>query len=515
MVWPGVDGAGASGVIPCRRAIPDAVNGWGGEGEGTVSATRQDWPELARLLGERFPRPALHPGALGWLDEQGEARPLGVACSGGADSLCLLLLVWTHFSRLRGSLTVLHFDHCLRGAESAGDAAFVRDVAEGLGLDLRFGKWQRGPEERPTEEAARTARMAFFRKEMGTGKFALLLGQQRHDIVETQLMRLSRGSGTGGLAAPRPVQPFADGRVHLRPLLTLGSAEIRAALRQLEIPFRIDVTNEGDDFYRNRLRNQVLPAWQKHAPSDVAAGAAAARELLEEDDEALHRWLRSRLPAPVKGEGLDLRPVRDFPRALLRRALQEWLAVEQVSLSRAGFSQLLESAGAGRDFRMSGGPDRFVELSGRRLTAPVVAAPPAPALEQPWPLPVGATVLFPGGASLSARVCVLDSGLRRRILMGQVEPRSEAFLAWDGEALWVRHWLPGDRYRPLGAPGSRKLQDMFTDLPVPREERILLPVVTTKEGIVWTPSLPPAEIARINTVTNQVVQLTYTRGRPV
>jgi tRNA(Ile)-lysidine synthase len=480
----------------------------------------RNWREKAEELAGRIPAARLHPAVRRWLAECQRPPRLAVACSGGADSLCLLLLLWAHWPKCRAQLRVLHFDHRLRGEASRADAEFVNGVAAELGLRCETGEWERRPEERSTEAGARAARMAFFaasRQEQGWE--AICLGHQRDDIIETQMMRLSRGSGTAGLAAPRPVQAFGDGRIHLRPLLTLAGAEIRRQLAESGIPFRVDASNDGLDFYRNRLRLEVLPLWQQHAPFDVAAGAAAARELLQEDDEALVKWLRELLPLPVPGTPYDLSPLAGRPRALLRRALQEWLAVEGMAeaVGKTAFAELLHALETDAPCKTSAGEGRFVVVAtGGRLAwrGPVAFRR---LLEEAWTLPGEGTLLLPGGAALTARLLTLDEELRGRILAGKVDPRVCAYVAWEGGEirLEVRGWLPGDRYRPMGGPGTRKLQDIFVDRKVCEEERYLLPVVLRCAEIIWTPLLPPAENMKINAGTKQVVQLTYDWGKPV
>ena len=96
----------------------------------------------------------------------------------------------------------------------------------------------------------------------------LWLGHQQDDIAETLLMRLARGSGTGGLAAPRPAQELSDGRLHLRPMLSLKKAEITTALKQAGAVWREDASNASGDHFRNRIRARVLPAWtlSLHSP---------------------------------------------------------------------------------------------------------------------------------------------------------------------------------------------------------------------------------------------------------
>ncbi len=291
-----------------------------------------------------------------------------MAFSGGADSLALLFVLWAHGPEAREKLVALHFNHRLRGRASVADENFCRRVCATLGLRLRVGQW-RGARKGASEAESRTARHDFFRREMKRlDSRALWLAHQQDDIAETMLMRLARGSGTAGLAAPRPVQAVNDGRLHLRPMLSLKKAEIVAALKKAGAEWREDASNEGQDFFRNRIRRSVLPAWQKAAQRDALAGAALARELLEEDDQALESWL-DRL-APLQRGVLDLRALSGVSRALVRRALHRWmLAVRpETDLSRQGFELLLAAVVRGTATRFSLGRSGFAVIRQGKLS---------------------------------------------------------------------------------------------------------------------------------------------------
>jgi tRNA(Ile)-lysidine synthase len=286
-----------------------------------------------------------------------------VAFSGGADSLALLLLLWAHWPERRTRLRALHFDHRLRGAESRADAVFCRRVCAALKVRLVAGAWRERPK-KPSEADAREARMAFFQKHARV----LFLGHQQDDVAETLLMRLARGSGAGGLAAPRPVQAMPGGRVRLRPLLSLKKAELVAALRAGKIAWREDATNAGGDFFRNRIRRSVMPAWSRASERDAVAGAARARELLEEDDVALERWLDALHPLTAQG-ALSLAKLAGKPRAVVRRALHRWLRAQPRAgaLSRQAFDALLGAMERGRPTRHSLGREGFAVITEREL----------------------------------------------------------------------------------------------------------------------------------------------------
>jgi tRNA(Ile)-lysidine synthase len=320
----------------------------------------------AARVGELLPPARLHPAVRRWVEASRRRGPWCVAFSGGADSLALLLLVQAHWPE--HEIVALHFNHRLRGRESEGDEKFCRSVCAGLGVRLRVGGW-RGDHRDASEAEAREARHGYFAQEMKRlGSRVLWLAHQQDDIAETMLMRLARGSGTGGLAAPRPVHLTADGRVHLRPLLTLKKVELLAALRQAAATWREDSSNARDDFFRNRVRRVVLPAWAKAAGRDALAGAALARERLEEDDQALELWLKALAPLG-RDRQLDLRMLAGMPRAITRRALHRWLLAQRQpsDLSRQGFEILLAAVERGGATRFSLGKRGFAVIRRGRL----------------------------------------------------------------------------------------------------------------------------------------------------
>lgn len=320
----------------------------------------KQWQAAAERFAALFPLARLDPAVLAWVSRASPRARWGIGFSGGADSLALLLLVWAHWPKRRGLLRALHFDHRLRGAESRADARFCLRVAKALGVPLVTAKWSDAPAATPASEAdARTARLKFFHEQARI----IWLGHQQDDIAETMLMRLARGSGTGGLSAPRPVQTLGGGRTHLRPLLTLKKAELVAALKAAGIPWREDSTNAGDSFFRNRIRRHVIPAWTEAAQRDALAGAARSRMLLAEDDVALETWVDSLSLLDARG-GLALQPLRGKPHALARRALHRWLLAQRptVRISSQAFETLLTAIIAGKPTRHSIGREGFAVL---------------------------------------------------------------------------------------------------------------------------------------------------------
>ncbi len=446
----------------------------------------------------------------GWLDAEARAdEPWCVALSGGADSVALLLALAGSHGASR--LVALHFNHRLRGAAADGDEAFCRELCAALGVELRVGAAEWGCGTDVSEAQARDARFAFLERVMReVGARALWLGHQRDDVVETMLLRLSRGSGARGLAAPRPVQRWANGTVRLRPLLAVPKAEIAAVLRAACVPWCEDATNHGEAYFRNRLRNRVIPPWRESAPEELSAAVARARELLEEDDDALEAWVDRVLPRPLGGE-LPVAGLREFPVAITRRALRRWLLAQGIgeAFGRAAFAELLGAVREGRRWKASVGAERFLATDDRAVR--LVERGPEPATWAGAALRVPGEVELPDGARLRAEIAPLDAELRRRICAGEFEHSRTVFLAMENPPEFlIRQWRGGDRYRALGAAAAVKLQDQFVNRRVERTIRRRLPIVCGGDGaIVWVPGLPPAHERRITAGTALAVQLTY------
>ena len=325
-------------------------------------ARTAQWKHYALRLAEAFPLGTLHPRSVAWAEAHGDER-WGVALSGGCDSVALLLAVWAHFPSQRGRLVAFHFDHRLRGRESSRDAAFCRSVCASLGVRFVLGRWA-SAERGASEGEAREARLAFLDREGGRRKVrAFWFGHHADDVAETMLMRLSRGSGTAGLAAPRPVQPMPGGRTHVRPLLNCRKRGMVEALRAAQIPWRDDQSNLGADYFRNRVRLRVIPAWLKASGRDAVGGALLSRERLEEDDQALEAWTDS-LRVLTPAGALRLAPLKGAPRAVVRRALHRWLGAQMQAgtLSRQGFDALLRAVERASPTRHSLGAQGFAVI---------------------------------------------------------------------------------------------------------------------------------------------------------
>ena len=469
------------------------------------------WPESVRLLFERAEDVSLHFEVEEFLAGS-ECKRVLVACSGGADSVFMLCLLWAQAKIPGIELVVAHYNHRWRGEDSDEDARFVEEVSRQLKrpfvMDTR-------PENElaMTETNARSLRIEFLRAAAkAEGCQCIAFGHQQDDILETQLQRLARGSGADGLAAPRAVHFFDACPTHIRPLLHLRARTIREALRKHSIPWREDASNQDFAIARNALRHSVIPGLRDALEHDVSKGAARSRELLEEDAVALDQFARELLPEAFRGSELLKRSALSaVPRALTRRALISWLSAHQLSasLSAAAIDQLVDAVYSNKaDFRLSAGASFIVANAS---SVKIESKDGLNLLLEPCSLKSGKSVVLSTGALLETELVPVDETLRKRIAKGTINVHCEAYIAATPEQIFqIRSRQPGDSFRPLGAPGSKKLKDCFIDRQIPVRERNLLPLVVTESGaIAWVPGLPPADDLKINAATKLALKLTY------
>ena len=219
-----------------------------------------------------------------------EGGEIAVALSGGADSVCLLLVLDACREELGIRLSALHLNHALRGAEADADEAFCRALCEEKNIPFVSEKEDIAALAKAqglgTEEAGRLARRRLY-----ATKDIVALAHHSGDRAETFLFRAARGSALAGLSGMREKEALDDsGAIRtrlIRPLLFATRAEIEAYLKERQQPWREDATNECEDFTRNAIRRSVLPLLAEKVNPEAARHLAEAAESLALADDFL------------------------------------------------------------------------------------------------------------------------------------------------------------------------------------------------------------------------------------
>jgi tRNA(Ile)-lysidine synthase len=450
-----------------------------------------------------------------------------VALSGGADSVALLWLLKALESTgdLEAKIAgIVHVNHQLRDEESARDEEFCRALAQRTGVRIEaFAVDARSASvttKKSIEAAARELRYGCFdeaAKRMGANRVAT--AHTLDDQAETVLLRLMRGAGLRGISGIRVRRGL-----FIRPLLGCRRADLRRYLAARGESFCEDSSNLNLAVPRNQVRHALLPVIDQIAPSAVRALARFA-EIAAADEQYLMRAAEAAAASVVlttsggntSGESvvqLRVGPLNALPLAIRRRVVRS--AAERVlgdgTLTAASIERVLRvarlPAGRGRIDLPQLAVERCddVVLLRRGVRTQAGSASPFECS-----LPVPGTVTLPAGFEVTA---TFESAMAWSALPEYSGVRAALQASMLNFPLTVRNRRPGDRFRPFGAPGTRKLKDVLIDRRLPRSERDALPIVIDASGrIVWVAGVTIAEHCRVTTPDTGVVVLKLGRSR--
>ena len=383
----------------------------------------------------------------------GPADRLLVAVSGGVDSAVLL----DALVRIGQPVVVAHVDHGLRPG-SAADGAFVAGVCARLGVPCRrlaVTVAQGNVQDRA--RAARYAALADAAREERCA--AVATGHTASDQAETVLLALVRGAGLRGLAGMPPRRGLADGVDLVRPLLEVSRAEVERYAHARGLDWRQDPSNEHDGYRRNRLRRNVMDALREDAGPGVDGRIAAAARHARAGLDAVAAHLDG------AGEGRvplgRLTALSDGARcAVLAEAAARW--APQSVRSQAAVARLAALVEAPVGARVeSGGLRAWRERDALRFGPGAAVEGSLVATPLPSVTPNSAPATF------------------------SASPWEEVVDADRTAGAGVRAWAPGDRIRPLGLDGHRRVSDLLRERGIPRADRAGVPVVARGDEVLW------------------------------
>ncbi len=448
-----------------------------------------------------------------------------VALSGGPDSVALAGVLLDLRGGLNLTLTLAHLHHGVRPKEADEDLEFVKGLAGRWGLPLEFEHARLGARTKSganLEEVMRERRYAFLekaRKKHDARRIAL--GHNANDVAETFLINLLRGSSLSGLAGIPPAQGDL-----VRPLIECDRREILAYLGRKKLGYRTDSSNLDPKFLRNRIRLELIPQLARYNPA-VAATLVRTAQSFRELDEFLADFAVKGLRSISKpGKDLIRISIPEFialPQALRMMIIREAIRAQKGDLRRISRKHLLavDSIAAGKR------PNASLSLPGRtravrQYSRLVLYRGAAAEMEKPKPVrlkvPGRTRIDFPGQGRAEVLVSavsnpgpkgLLKAGVKKSTSFKKLVENNIAYLDRDllPDDLAVRPFRPGDRIRPLGMQGRRKLKDVFIEMKVPLEVRRSYPVLAGGGGIVWVPGYRVAEPYRITDKTERALKI--------
>ena len=421
-----------------------------------------------------------------------------VAVSGGPDSVALLSLLHRLAQPWRLTLTVVHCNYGLRGAESDCDESFVHTFCRERQLPLVIHRptLVKRRQRSSLQAAARDARYGFMKQlAQELGADCIAVGHTANDQAETLLMWMLRGAGMTGLAG----MPYTREDRIIRPLLAATREEVVAYLDDEGLTYRRDSSNEKPLYHRNRIRKELLPVITRLAPAAVRVLQRQA-DLLREDEHFLKGVTNNLVGTLVSHDPrgvqrVDRQAFIELPVALQRRLVRAILQTYDEE-GRATSLRVVESVRrlllkgrSGR--RLSLKPALVILDQGSVRFSPGAGGDQIPQIdseqrkEEVLPLPVPSMVYW---SRTNQQIHVQFMMRCAAEEMGRAPSQGLAWFDADrfSEPLLVRAWQAGDRFSPVGMKGeSKKLQDFFTDKKVARHERGKVPLLVAPEGILW------------------------------
>ncbi len=433
---------------------------------------------------------------------------VGVAISGGQDSVLLLDFMIQLAAEEGLCVSVVHFNHLLRGEESNQDESFVRGLAARSKLEFMRAEADVGrvarQSKRNLEATARELRYRFFFSLLRQGRLdKIATAHTANDQAETVLLRLLRGAGTRGLGG---IHSVLDG-VILRPFLNITRQEVEEEIRSRRLEFRLDSSNLDPRFLRNRIRQKLLPLLETEFNPAIVLHLKQLAGHMRGDEDLLDQQARDQArPWRIREgreEKIPLRALREMPSAFQVRVLRQMAASALGGtpvLSSVEFESILRfvvTGGSGKRLLLSGGLEvrRDFDWISLRHVFP-----------EPSASPYSYSVPLPGEVRIPAL------GVKFRFEVAENPKTKGKDKAYNGDEgfsrldmgkfkgnLTLRNWREGDTFQPAGRGKSRKLKELFREMKIPAARRKLWPLIEDGTEIVWVKSFPPSSVAATST----------------
>lgn len=402
-----------------------------------------------------------------------------VACSGGPDSMCLLDLVTKLKDELNLNIIVAHVNHKLR-SESEEEAKMVENYAKENNITFELLEITDYINGNFTEEDARKRRYNFFNEIIKKYQAsALLTAHHGDDLIETILMRLTRGSNLSGYIGIKEISQ-TDNYKTLRPLLTITKDEIVNYLKENNVPYRLDKTNEELKHTRNRYRHIVLPFLKKENPKVHEKYLKFSKELIEYDN-FVNTYIKDK--KFIVDNSIVINKVSseiDFiKRKCLELLIKDIQKKDYFDVSDEQMNNLM---------KLYNQSNKTIDLNNNYMGVNSYGK-----------------IYIKKKENKVLNEIVLDKDIK-------LEDYIFYYNSQDGDnsnsciylntseitlPLKIRGVLPGDKMKIKNLNGSKKISDIFIDSKVPKDKRSTYPIVVdSKNTVLWVPNLKKSQFSK-------------------
>lgn len=437
-----------------------------------------------------------------------DTKTVLAAISGGPDSMAMLYSLYELRQEYGIRILVAHVNHGVRGEFAKRDQDFVQVISKELGLDyyttnvdmVAYGKEHK----MTSEEAGRLLRYGFFRKileENGGGRIAV--AHNKNDQAETVLHRIIRGTGLDGLRA----MTMINGDV-IRPLLNIGRDDIESFIEEKGIETVEDHTNLQTVYTRNKIRLELIPYLRDNFNPNVVDSLYRLSEIAQSDLSVLDQEIEKKYNLVVKkrvnnsiifrGKAF-MKQDEGTAKRVVRKAIFDLLG------NLDGFGEVhIQNV---IDLFSSGVTGKSVDI-GRDVSAIVSYDDLILRIGKTKDQKMEEAILEIGENCLSKWKLVVS--------LEEAEANSDhnefSTLYVDRDkiqgSILVRPRRDGDRIRPLGMEGTKKVKDIFIDNKVPRDERSQIPIFEDEQGIIWIPGNAISRDYRVDSNTKSILKIT-------
>lgn len=431
-----------------------------------------------------------------------------VGVSGGADSIALLHALNSLRDRLHIEVFVAHINHGLRGQAADEDADYVKTICKEWGIPffLREANVRELAElwRISEEEAGRKVRFEFFDEVLSNiDGHKIALAHHRDDQIETILHNIIRGTGMEGL---RGIKPIREGRI-IRPLLEIDRLSIERYLAEEDISYRHDKTNYETIYTRNKIRLELIPYIEKNFNPSFKESIVRMADIIGEEDDFIRgytdRLIRDNITIEENVVTIPIDFLRSCHRGIKRRIVR--MCIEHLSGNMVNIGQMhVDSVLAICDLNTGAVVDLPSNLIAYRDYCAILLTKGADYRKESFKKKLkvpGVTVIEQLGIKFQVRYttekCFGDPNC----------------VYIDGDAvskeLYIRNRVDGDRFRPLGMKGSKKLKDFFIDEKVPKYIRDSVPLVVDGDDIVWVVGYQIGDDYKIRNHTKKIIELSF------
>ncbi|MBS4537577.1 tRNA lysidine(34) synthetase TilS [Clostridium sp. D2Q-11] len=437
-----------------------------------------------------------------------------VGVSGGPDSMFLLSILYEIQKIEDFNIIVCHVNHGVRGIESDQDEEFVKNTCKDLNIpfySIKVDMDQYAKENNLTsEEAGRELRYRFFRKTLAKyGKGSIAVAHNRNDQAETLLMRFIRGTGIDGLKG----MDYKNNDI-IRPVLDIARDDIEKYIEDNKISVRIDKTNKMDIYRRNSIRLNLIPMIEKDYNPSIIDTLYRTSWIMERDSNFINDYtndiFRNIVKITSNNVQINTKDLMKIHKAIQYRLIR--LSIEQVIGHLKGVEEvhiqsiinIATNNTTGKKITISNNVEAYISYD--KLILQTKKEKDISKIDSILDL------------NNSNYISELDLDIRFEIIENNIEniKSKDMFIKYfdydkiEGD-LFIKNRESGDRFKPLGMKGTKKLKDYFIDEKIPRDERDSTPLIYDKHGILWVVGHRISEDYKIDKSTKKVLKISINK----